>query len=806
MSGSLITGVLPPVADDGDLDSMLTEMQDVSMSRTTARRDGGVEEISPNRNDPSMGQDSPGTWSGARQGTSESVWEESVYGRPETVISEGRSVSTPVPSLVALKAGTSRSSTMSTGKKYKLVRLPTEDEKGYNELCLGLIGHGTTFCTARRCPTTHQGTVLSVSPGDLYVAKTATTAFADPKSHYLRLTPELWSDWDNLACSLEEWSRLFMLVNNDTDAAPATFAELEARAHFASQAEAHRTPGKRKFSHEEAPTLVDSTYRRQMSTKEGDAENPFILDSEAALKFLKNMDHGLEKTSGKILKMTMNQSEEAKEHNLASRSLEHRLEKLVREVGSKPQALDVEINTPTVWGSIGALGEKLDVVTDSKKKNHAMNVAKQVSMEVSREVPLEVSRLIDPFKVTMVDSFTERSTALEERINTLKSFIIRSTKHMNYKIESEVSNLGWNDSGKAVGALSDTVKPDWFLDVMKSMEGKICKVSEGLARITAENDDQAIRFGGLGFRTSKESNAWLVTHMPEHHCGMLVDVHIVMEHVQSSITGTDTINMLEKLFKLKLQTLADGMAMKSYERKIPRFFSSASAHKVIKHDDSHFDNIASYEEWDTPVSGFRARLKEELVTCRAAHLGNIDETLERDSIGYAIATMALTEAIGWMEGFIVFLDDYYRDLSKARFGTKKAWHVTTRLGRRMLLELSMPRNGVQHSFSPGKNDQICQRIVWSVLKCHDIMARYKRHSYKDDPTVGSELVKFLAVNSGFEVLDSLKVDMAAVKVDLATVKKDVNAAIKASGAAANKADEGKKVQDALIKRVMKLEK
>ncbi len=124
----------------------------------------------------------------------------------------------------------------------------------------------------------------------------------------------------------------------------------------------------------------------------------------------------------------------------------------------------------------------------------------------------------------------------------------------------------------------------------------------------------------------------------------------------------------------------------------------------------------------------------------------------------------------------------------------------------MLLEIAMPRNGVQHSFSPGKNDQICQRIVWSVLKCHDIMARYKRHNYKDDPTVGSELVKFLAVTSGYEVLDSLKVDMTTAKADLATIKKDINAAIKAAGAASNKADEGKKVQDALIKRVMKLEK
>ena len=805
MSGSLFTGVLPPVDDDGDLASMLTEMQDVSMSRTTERRDGGVEDDSPNRNDPNMGQ-SPGTWSGARQGTSGSVWEESVYGRPETVMSDGQSLATPVPSLVSMKTGRSSSGTFSTGKKYKLVRIPTADEKGYNDLCLGLIGHGTTFCTARSCSTTHQGTVLSVTPGDLYVAKTATTAYADPKCHYLRLTPELWSDWDNLACSLEEWSRLFMLVNNATDNAPATLAELEARSNFASQAEAHRTPGKRKVSDEEAPGLRDSIYRRQMTSKVGDAENPFILDSESALNFLKNMDDGLEKTSGKILKMTLEQSEDSKEQNLASRSLEHRLEKLVREIGSKPQALAAEINTPTVWGSIGALGEKLDGVATSKQKNQASIVTKQVAMEVSKEVPREVSRMIDPFKVSMVDTFTDRSTALEQRINTLKSFIIKSTKHLTNKIDTEVSNIGWNESGAAAGALTESVQPDWFLDVVKSMEVKISKVSEGLARVTAESDDQAIRFAGLGFRSSKESNAWLITHMPEHHCGMLVDVHMVMEHVQSSITGTDTINMLEKLFKLKLQTLADGMAMKSYERKIPRFFSQASAHKVIKHDDSHFDTIASYEEWDTPVSGFRARLKEELVTFRAAHLGNIDETLERDCIGYAVSTMALTESVAWLEGFIVFIDDYYRDLSKARFGTKKAWHVTTRLGRRMLLEISLPRNGVQHSFQPGKNDQICQRIVWSVLKCHDIMARYKRHNYKDDPTVGSELVKFLAVNSGYEVLDTLKVDMTSVKADVATIKKDIAVAIKAAGQASNKADEGKKVQDALVKRVMKLEK
>ena len=137
-----------------------------------------------------MGQ-TPGTWSGARQGTSSSVLE-SIYGQPETVMSE-EGGSTRVPQSVSVRAGPRL-----TAKKYKLVCLP-QTEEGYGDLCLGLIGHGMTFCTARRCTTIHQGTVLSVSPGDLYVAKTATTAFADPRSHYMRLTPELFLEWNNLA-------------------------------------------------------------------------------------------------------------------------------------------------------------------------------------------------------------------------------------------------------------------------------------------------------------------------------------------------------------------------------------------------------------------------------------------------------------------------------------------------------------------------------------------------------------------------------------------------------------------------------
>jgi hypothetical protein len=210
-------------------------------------------------------------------------------------------------------------------------------------------------------------------------------------------------------------------------------------------------------------------------------------------------------------------------------------------------------------------------------------------------------------------------------------------------------------------------------------------------------------------------------------------------------------------------------------------------------------------EWDHPNSGYRTRLKEELITFRDGHQDNIDEAFERGSLGYAVATMALTESVAWLEGFIVFLDEYHRDLTKAKFGSKKAWHVATRLGRRMMLEIAVPRNGVQNAFQAGQNDQICQRIFWSVLKAHDIMARYKRNSYKDNPTVSSELVKFMAVNTGFDALDALTLKVATMESESAASKKESQNASKAASTAGNKVDEMKKALDLLQKRVLKLE-
>jgi hypothetical protein len=173
--------------------------------------------------------------------------------------------------------------------------------------------------------------------------------------------------------------------------------------------------------------------------------------------------------------------------------------------------------------------------------------------------------------------------------------------------------------------------------------------------------------------------------------------------------------------------------------------------------------------------------------------------------GYAISRLALTESMGWIEGFITFMDTYYRELTKAKFGSAKAWHVTTRLAKRVLDEVGTTRQSAQGGFEAGNAVKICQNIVWAVLKAHDVMAEYKRLSFKNHPSVATELVKFLAINTSFESIEKLVAQTKVLETEVSELKKQVTASVKSSASSANKADEARKQSDALVKRVAKLE-
>jgi hypothetical protein len=225
----------------------------------------------------------------------------------------------------------------------------------------------------------------------------------------------------------------------------------------------------------------------------------------------------------------------------------------------------------------------------------------------------------------------------------------------------------------------------------------------------------------------------LEKELPHHPAGLIVDVHMVFEHVFYSMDNTDTLACLQQCYKIKVTAIADGVTITSFDSKIPKFFSRSHGHKVVKRDGSFLDSIGSYQEWDDLGTGYRLWLQEELATFEDIHGTYLDEYFEYGTgQGYSISCLALTESMGWIEGIITFIDTYYRELTKSKCGAAKAWHVTTTcLVKWVLNNVGTFRQSAQGGFEAGNAVKICQNIVWAVLKAHDVMAEYKRLSFKN---------------------------------------------------------------------------
>jgi hypothetical protein len=86
-----------------------------------------------------------------------------------------------------------------------------------------------------------------------------------------------------------------------------------------------------------------------------------------------------------------------------------------------------------------------------------------------------------------------------------------------------------------------------------------------------------------------------------------------------------------------------------------------------------------------------------------------------------------------------------------------------------------------------------------------VIASYKRLNFKNHPSIATELVKFLAINTSFEAIDKLTTKAAYLELEVVEYKKQMATAVKSAALAANKADEAKKTSDLLTKRLTKLE-
>ena len=132
-----------------------------------------------------------------------------------------------------------------------------------------------------------------------------------------------------------------------------------------------------------------------------------------------------------------------------------------------------------------------------------------------------------------------------------------------------------------------------------------------------------------------------------------------------------------------------------------------------------------------------------------SHHQQIEENLHTSSPAYLPATLSVTNSVAVIEEIITFMDDFVKELTRAKFSQKKALDVTSRLVKRGFVEIFVPRVGVMRSFKIGNMRQTSGSILWSTIQSLDVAMKFKGVGFINLSIVSSELVKFLLINTGY---------------------------------------------------------
>jgi hypothetical protein len=150
----------------------------------------------------------------------------------------------------------------------------------------------------------------------------------------------------------------------------------------------------------------------------------------------------------------------------------------------------------------------------------------------------------------------------------------------------------------------------------------------------------------------------------------------VLEHIYVSYSGL-------QLYKLKIDNLNKGLAIQSFDSRWPKYFMKSQSVSPITVDQSFFDRIPTHDVWDEAQTGFRDRLKEELETFQQGYERMSISELTQGTPAHTVSYHSVTASVSFLESLICFIDDIYKELTRAKFSKTTAWALVTRLLRRI---------------------------------------------------------------------------------------------------------------------------
>ena len=596
--------------------------------------------------------------------------------------------------------------------------------------------------------------------------------------------------------TLEDWVNTFSLANSAETIGPDTIRD---GLDLLQEANAHRTPAR---APRRSPSLFDSDIESLVV-----GEVPEVIRHATSYPWSTEMPRdflaGIEKT-GRTVSTFLGAFPEAlsdaaarlaeveRDSSDAAARLGSRLLALEGNVGGRSEASE---DLPlTVWESLGALWSikaefndfvaKLDGFADEESKRVGERDKAMVTYKK------QVSKVMETLGSKVQELFAAQASLGQKLSEKRVAFESTATPGMDALIAGMAGTS--SESGTDLEGLRKE---------MAALRKDMIAVKGGEAR-------QGVTLAGLSFHTKEDLQAWCVENLPDAPFGAFVDFFSLLQQVDFDQNGAATTEEMLKSLKLRndldLSTNGDILALASLRSAVPVLFGRGSIPNGA--DRSRFAAYPKFSDWEDPsgLDGLMDKLSGWLVTAKEAVELDIELRTEAGTLGAMLATTCLSKSLIFVDGFCKYLSKTYTHLKHAKFSEKKAWSLTTALGERICQEVHKERGALLRSIKVKKDkasqDNLAVLMIWATLRSHEIMADYSRLEFKDHPTIASEYVKFLATNSGFEVVTQLETKLESANKEIASLKKDLASCKGTLDKVSSKVDETSKSLVKVIKK------
>jgi hypothetical protein len=671
--------------------------------------------------------------------------------------------------------------------------------------CFGIIGSSRSrrFCLQQGCDVKHRGGTFAVPENHLFVKAGPSEAYCFPSVNADRVATGALAELLASSKPLAEWVDIFAVLEAAEE--PMSVQGLNQRMAFLAEAKVHRTP-KKAAPRSPSPFEGDWESMVEHVPEEVLKASTFSWSSDLPNDLVVGLESLGRSVSGVLSAVPTAFSDTALRVGDLKGQLEGQYDLLAARVlalegtmGERP-VFEGEDSPTTIWQGLASLWGSLEGLPDGEEAKEFVRAADKLSQFLADR-----------------ESATER--ALQDHVKKATGLFVT----LSDKIKEVVAVQNSLSASGSVAAMPAPAPPPSGIDlVLKGLGGpggaptaelaairnELAQLKKEIATVHRGDRKEGISFEGLTFGSRGDLRAWIVTNLPDLPFGAFVDFFSLLQQVDfDRNSGEDTAETMLKGLKLRkdlsLSTNGDILALVSLRNSVPTLFSRGSA--STGKDKSRFNAFPSFSSWKSLdyLDSFTDQVQSNLEDAASAIKTDIEFRLPPGSVASLLASTCLSKSREFTEGFVRFITTTYEQLTFAKFTKNKAWALTTALGERVCHEVHKERGMLLRSLKmdEANREELCLHVMWATLRAHQVMSEYLRLEFKDHPTIASEYVKFLATNSGFEIVASLEAKIEDLKKEVAANKKAAAAAQNAADKAGNKADEAKRSADKVAKKV-----